>query len=92
MPLFQCSQCGCVENTALSDYWWDVQREKQQPRCSECKTGQWHGAFPKQDAAEEGYRLGADGFLYGPMEAPTHTTIIGPVPPVQKGRQGSDHE
>jgi hypothetical protein len=82
MPLFRCAKCGCVENTALGNYWWNTQHEGKPAWCSECDTGTWHGRFPKKDARAEGYKLGADGFLYKPseMEGPnrfTHTTIVG---------------
>ena len=44
MPLFICAKCGCVENTALSTYWFrknfkycDELREYQdKPLCSKC--------------------------------------------------------
>ena len=51
MPLFKCNQCGAVENTALGAYWhlWE------DPVCSECDTGQWHGKFEKVDADAKGY-------------------------------------
>ncbi len=52
MPLFVCSQCGCVDNTALAKGYWgavdaqgNVFRDK---RCTECKTGVWHNKFPKE--------------------------------------------
>jgi len=47
MPLFTCSGCGAVENTALGDY-WNARREGRPVRCSECATGAWHGRFPKR--------------------------------------------
>jgi len=43
-PLFICQKCGCVENTALSDYWSNMEK----PLCSECSRGKWHGCFPKK--------------------------------------------
>lgn len=57
MPLFKCEQCGCVENTALSNYWtrnlnWD--RLPEPPNhpalCSACdpKIGKWHNQFPQR--------------------------------------------
>lgn len=47
MPLFNCSRCGVIENTALGAYWYE--RMKGEPvLCSECSTGTWHGRFPKQ--------------------------------------------
>lgn len=62
MPLFQCSKCNCVENTAISRYW--RRKEGSPPLCSECDSeiGKWHGVFPKTSA--KGYLLGSDGFLY----------------------------
>ena len=49
MPLFVCSNCGCVDNTATGFYW--MQSEK--PLCAECGPenlggGKWHGVFPKR--------------------------------------------
>ena len=66
MPIFQCSKCGCVENTALSNYW--VTTNKDEALCSECDPliGRWHGSFEKQLAT--GLKLGNDGFLYHPDE------------------------
>lgn len=46
MPLYNCSRCGAIENTALGAYWYN--RSKGEPvLCSECDTGTWHGKFPK---------------------------------------------
>lgn len=50
MPLFDCSQCGTVDNTALTDYWTRV-RDKQPPLCSACLTGEWHGVFERHQPA-----------------------------------------
>lgn len=68
MPLFECSNCVAIENTALSDYWSQdldhhvtskgmgkVDPEPFKPKCSECLTGKWHGEFPKRIAKEAGY-------------------------------------
>jgi hypothetical protein len=47
MPLFNCSRCGVIENTALGAYWHE--RAKGRPvLCSECATGKWHGRFPRE--------------------------------------------
>lgn len=46
MPLFHCSKCGVVENTALGAYWYE-RLEGKPVLCSECSTGTWHGRFPK---------------------------------------------
>ena len=58
MPLFKCEQCGCVENTALSNYWTRNLRDPSEPKpwairpalCSACDPdiGKWHGAFPQR--------------------------------------------
>lgn len=69
MPIFACSKCGAVENTALSRYWMRVLKDpKPPPLCSECdpEIGKWHGAFPKESAKDHGYVQGPDGFLYNP--------------------------
>ena len=68
MPLFKCQTCGCVENTALGDYWNAKHSEGRAPRCSECGKGKWHGRFPKEDADAAGYIEGNDGFIYKPAE------------------------
>ena len=61
MPLFVCEKCGCVENTALGNYWLAKER-----LCGECYTGSWHGRFPKRKAtAEELANLGPSR-LIGP--------------------------
>ncbi len=62
MPLFRCEQCGCVENTALSNYWMRgrdavtlAPRAVPLPAlCSECdpQIGRWHGEFPKRPWTE----------------------------------------
>lgn len=64
MPLFKCSKCGCVDNTALGNYWGLYACDGKPPLCSECDTGVWHGRFPKKphDPATEpleanGYKL-----------------------------------
>ncbi len=46
MSLFICAKCKCVENTALSSYWWG---DKDKPLCSECgEFKKWHGRFEKE--------------------------------------------
>lgn len=70
MPCFKCSECGGVENTALSNYAWDHMRNKKPALCSECdpSIGEWHGEFEKMNADEKGFITCADGFLYQPSE------------------------
>lgn len=84
MPLFKCEQCGTVENTACSNYWvrsYGLKEGTPTPPalCSACdpEIQEWHGMFDQEPAT--GYMLGADGFLYGPEEQPSHTKIIGPA-------------
>ena len=45
MPLFICKTCGCIEHTALGEYW--VVNNKENVKCSECAYGKWHGRFDK---------------------------------------------
>jgi len=47
MPLFRCTKCGCVENTACCDYWYQTIHLGNPALCSECETGKWHGRFAK---------------------------------------------
>ncbi len=49
MPLYECTQCHVVENTALTNFWFATQMEKKPALCSECdpEIGTWHGKFPK---------------------------------------------
>lgn len=67
MPLFKCSKCGCVENTACCYYW--VRKPGEPPLCSVCDPaiGQWHGLFERRDADGAGYVPDDDGeFLRRP--------------------------
>lgn len=49
MPLYECSKCHAVENTALTNFWFHHFHDGPQ-LCSECdpEYGEWHGKFPKQ--------------------------------------------
>jgi len=68
MPLFRCTKCGCVENTAVSNYWSQVYpikgEKKKEPLCSECdpEIGEWHNRFEKKSA--KGCLITDQGFLY----------------------------
>lgn len=70
MSIFMCKECKCIENTALSNYWFEYKK-----LCSECdpRIGKWHDVFEKSSAT--GMILGEDGFLYNAK--PHHTKIIG---------------
>jgi hypothetical protein len=51
MSYFKCSECGCVEDTALCHFW--AARVRKSPAlCSACdpKLGRWHGEFPRESA------------------------------------------
>ena len=63
MPLFACARCSTVDNTALTDYW--IQQQEYFERnssivgfeglCTECRTGKWHGEFPRQTVSKSRY-------------------------------------
>lgn len=63
MPLYCCSKCGCVENTAMSNYWETANKDA--AMCSECdpEIGKWHGQFTKRSAA--GMLVDQNGHLWG---------------------------
>jgi len=83
MPLFKCSKCGAVENTALGAYW--AQKCRGEPvLCSECDTGTWHGQFPKESA--EGYVEDEQGHLYRPEEVAPGGYFYGRVK-LKKGKK-----
>lgn len=50
MPLFECSQCHCIDNSALTNFWCSLLPENALPLCSECdpQIGEWHGRFKKR--------------------------------------------
>ena len=62
MPLFQCSNCGCGEDTALCRY-WSARLQQTAPVCSACdpKIAKWHGEFPQEPARD--WTLDEQGFL-----------------------------
>jgi len=63
MPIFKCTKCGCVENTAVCNYW--NRKQGSEPLCSACdpEIGQWHNKFPQISANHSGYVEKSDGFL-----------------------------
>ena len=93
MPLFMCTKCRCVENTALGYYWPAKFKDKSPVECSECHTGQWHGEFTKRPA--DGYFVDNQGFLWSMEEIsagrlPAHYKIEavvkdGEIVPLSKG-------
>jgi hypothetical protein len=61
MSLFVCEECGCIENTATSRFWF---RGEGKALCSGCdpQAKGWHGLFPQRqfdpDIDEPAYRDG----------------------------------
>lgn len=74
MPLFMCENCGCVENTATSNY-WTGKFKRGFVQCSACDPDirEWHGYFDKKNAREEGYYIDKNGFIYHPDEVDQET-------------------
>lgn len=84
MPLFECSKCHYVENTATSNYWIKVARDGQEPLCSVCDPdiGKWHGEFERFPA--KGMLIDQDGHLWSKStveagQLPKSYKIIGEV-------------
>ena len=58
MPLFKCSLCNCVENTALGFYWgatmssmndcWKDKNLNGKPLCSECSPATYNDGSPNR--------------------------------------------
>lgn len=68
MPLYVCSRCHAIENTALGNYWDTKINTGDEPLCSECETGEWHGKFPKTIATSEYLAKNAEQFVdMGPL-------------------------
>jgi hypothetical protein len=61
-PLFSCSRCNCVEDTALCHY-WSARLRQNSAVCSACDPtiGRWHGEFPRQ--SDQGWISDRSGFL-----------------------------
>jgi hypothetical protein len=66
MPIFSCSRCEVIENTALVSYWY-LTSQKEKPLCSECETGSWHGLFKKKKP-DASWFVYDKHFLCGPSE------------------------
>lgn len=71
MPLFNCTSCGAIENTALCNYWPTLSRRDKSvpfnPLCSKCdpNIGVWHGRFARayEPVSEESLAPGAPRLL-----------------------------
>ena len=71
MSIYICEKCGCIENTALGDYWNNIINHE--PKiCSECSTGKWHNRFDKKHWTEYGVKklleLEKDGSMINATE------------------------
>lgn len=66
MPLYECSNCHAVENTALTNFWHDHMFECKPALCSACdpQIGQWHGKFEKLTISEYLKRFPSDKIEY----------------------------
>jgi len=53
MPLFTCSQCENIDNTATSDYFIQVYVKKQKPLCFRCLYNKWHNHFQERKVTTE---------------------------------------
>lgn len=87
MPLFMCTKCGSIDNTATSNYWHTQLRahdakQEHKPLCSACdpEIGKWHDRFPRRSAA--GYLKDQRGHLYSKEEAEGPFKHLGPFVPV----------
>lgn len=87
MPLYMCTACGSVDNTATGGYWEQELRaykagKKFEPLCSACNPdiGAWHGKFERRSAG--GYVSDLRGFLYTADEATNRAKHMGPFKPV----------
>lgn len=87
MPLYMCSKCGSVENTALGGYWRQQMEafeaaKPHEPLCSACDPdlGEWHGYFPRRSAA--GYVQTKRGHLFTVAESTDRAKHMGPFEPV----------
>lgn len=95
MPLFMCRVCGCVENTALGNYWSAGDRaiwkdeDVGKPTCSECAPKFYEDGTPTEygkwhgrfpKQPATGMLIDQDGHLWSIEESlPKHYKIVGAV-------------
>ena len=85
MPLYRCTKCDVVDNTATGGYWEQqlaaVKSDKPfKPLCSQCHTGKWHGSFERKGITGDWWQDGS-GFVYRPTEI-AKFQHLGPFNPV----------
>lgn len=66
MPLFECSRCHSVDNTAMGNFWFTVYHEKLPALCTACdpQIGEWHGQFPRTRYEEYILKYGQNSVEY----------------------------
>jgi hypothetical protein len=62
MPLFECDECGIVDNTALAPFYWKRRNQRLNKLCTECLTGEWHYRFERY--FPDGMLIDQDGHLW----------------------------
>jgi hypothetical protein len=63
MPIFICSECGFIDNTATSNAWAEV-REKKSLLCSKCKWEKLSGVREKRIKPYDGMELMCNEYPY----------------------------
>ena len=65
MSLYQCRDCGCLENTALGEImdWSDPDNPVKQDLCSVCGGDGWHGKFDRSFLPHGEFVTNRDGNL-----------------------------
>jgi hypothetical protein len=68
VSVFRCSQCGHLDNTAVTHYW--TRPKGSLPLCSLCdpEIKKWHGRFERFKPEDKGLVEGPDGFIYDPKD------------------------
>lgn len=53
MPLYECFECGSVDNTALTNF-WDAHMNNKPILCSACDPdiGKWHDKFARETVSQ----------------------------------------
>ena len=85
MPLFECTECHALENTALCNYWTRA-FDGLPPVCSACdpELKRWHGLFDKRETTDED--RGEPGFRHKAFDEGTPP----PTPAELQAKQTED--
>jgi hypothetical protein len=86
MPVFLCSQCKMMENTAVSNYW--TRKEGSPALCTACdpEVKKWHGIFDPKPLPPD-HIVGPDGFVYRKQD-PILLSLRGPY---RSGVEGAEN-